>query len=90
MNNRSIVMLALICTFAMAGAGCSSKVDKIRVEFIDSCKQGGATTALCKCAFDHLKAHYGEDGLIAVQDRRTPPADFFDVLSVAAQQCRAR
>jgi len=90
MNMRVLTMIALTCATTMAGSGCSSEVDKIRIEFIDSCKQGGATTAVCKCAFDHLKRHYGEDGLISVQARQTPPADFFEVLSGAAQQCRTR
>lgn len=68
--------------------GCSSKLDKVRESFIDSCKSSGASTAKCECAIDKIQAHYGEEKLVAINEGGQTPSDFFEQLAVAGQQCR--
>lgn len=68
--------------------GCRSKLDKVREGFIDGCKSSGATTSMCKCSIDKLQAHYGDVGLLAIEERGQPPSDFFEQLAQAGQQCK--
>jgi len=72
----------------LALAGCSSELDKVRDQFIDSCSSGGGDEAMCECAIDRLQAHYGEEGLVRIQAEGYPPPDFAGQLFKAAQQCR--
>ncbi|WP_225209974.1 MULTISPECIES: hypothetical protein [Xanthomonas] len=69
-------------------AGCSSKLDKVRDQFIDSCVGSGAPLSTCTCAIDELQERYGEKGLVAIEERGYPPPGFLDQLAEAAQQCR--
>ncbi|MBB3801110.1 ABC-type glycerol-3-phosphate transport system substrate-binding protein [Xanthomonas arboricola] len=80
---------AALAALLMIGA-CSSKADKARSEFIDSCASSGGNESVCECAFDKLQAHYGEEGIVAIQSEGSPPPDFIDQLANAAQQCRKR
>ncbi|KGK59211.1 MULTISPECIES: hypothetical protein [Xanthomonas] len=80
---------AALAVLLMLGA-CSSKVDKARNEFVDSCSSGGGDKSICECAFDKLQSHYGEEGIVAMQSGGYPPPDFVDQLAKAAQQCRKR
>lgn len=68
--------------------GCSSKLDKVRESFIDSCKSSGAPTAKCECAIDKLEEQYGEKKLVAISESGHTPSDFFEQLAIAGQQCR--
>lgn len=90
MTLRMMMMAALVVTMALGMAGCRNKLDRFRVDFIDGCKQGGATTALCTCVFDHMKQRYGEDGLLRMEAQQTPPPDFVETMVSAGQQCRAK
>ena len=67
---------------------CSSKLDKVRDGFIDSCESSGGVSSMCECAIDKLQTHYGEKGLVAIEERGYPPPDFIDRLAIAGQQCR--
>lgn len=69
---------------------CSSELEKVRGQFIDSCMSGGGSKSNCKCAIDKLQEHYGEKGLLAINAQGYPPADFVDQLGIAANQCRNR
>ncbi|WP_080715820.1 hypothetical protein [Xanthomonas arboricola] len=80
---------AALAVLLMLGA-CSSKADKARSEFIGSCASSGGNESVCECAFDKLQAHYGEEGIVAIQSEGSPPPDFIDQLANAAQQCRKR
>ncbi|MEA9557499.1 hypothetical protein VC273_16800 [Xanthomonas nasturtii] len=80
---------AALAALLMLGA-CSSKADKARSEFIGSCASSGGSESVCECAFDKLQAHYGEEGIVAIQSEGSPPPDFIDQLADAAQQCRKR
>jgi uncharacterized protein YgiB involved in biofilm formation len=72
----------------LALAGCSSELDKVRDQFIDSCSSEGGDKAMCTCAIDKLQDHYGEEGLVRIQTEGYPPPDFTDQLFSAAQECR--
>ncbi|WP_448120935.1 hypothetical protein [Xanthomonas arboricola] len=78
-----------LAVLLMLGA-CSSKADKARSEFIGSCASSGGNESVCECAFDKLQAHYGKEGIVAIQSEGSAPPDFIDQLANAAQQCRKR
>lgn len=85
-TQKRIGIIAVACTLLLAA--CNSKLDKVREGFIDSCKSGGGASSMCECAIDKLQAHYGEKGLVAIEERGYPPPDFLDRLAIAGQQCR--
>lgn len=87
MRRKSLQMAVILAAVLMMSA-CSSKLDKVRDQFVDSCASSGAQKAMCECAFDKLQEHYGEKGLIAIESEGYPPPDFSDQLVKAAQQCR--
>jgi len=74
----------------LALSACSSELDKLRGKFVDNCVAGGASKSSCKCAFDKLQQHYGEQGLLAIEKQSVPPPDLSDRLFAAAGQCRNR
>ena len=78
---RSTLLLSVV---ALSGCG-----DKDEREFIQGCKSGGATTALCGCIWDDLKTKYthGELEKMNQQYGYVPPG-FMDNTLSAAQQCR--
>ncbi|MCI1058782.1 hypothetical protein [Stenotrophomonas maltophilia] len=78
----------LIPAITLMLGGCTSELDKVRGQFIDSCMSSGAPKSNCKCAIDKLQDHYGEQGLVAINKQGRPPSDFFDQLANAAEQCR--
>ncbi|GAB3046724.1 hypothetical protein [Stenotrophomonas tumulicola] len=82
------IKAATVIAATLAFAGCSSELDKVRDQFIDSCSSGGGDKAICECAIDKLQAHYGEEGLVRIQTDGYPPPDFIDQLFNAAQECR--
>lgn len=71
MTLRTMMMAALAVTVALGMTGCRNKLDRFRVDFIDGRKQSGGTTTLCTCVFDHMKQHYGEDGLLRIEAQQT-------------------
>ncbi|KER88703.1 hypothetical protein GW16_00680 [Xanthomonas arboricola pv. celebensis] len=71
-------------------ASSINRADQARSEFIGSCASSGGDESVCECAFDKLQAHYGEDGIVAIQSEGSPPPDFIDQLANAAQQSRKR
>lgn len=76
---------------ALLLCACSSDLDKVRGQFVDSCMDGGGIKkSECTCAFDRLQDHYGEDGLVAIDRDGYPPPDFVDQLLKASAQCRGR
>lgn len=79
--------IVVACALMLLTA-CSSKLDKVRDGFIDSCESSGGVPSMCECAIDKLQAHYGEKGLVAIEERGYPPPDFIDRLAIAGQQCR--
>ena len=81
-----IGIIAVACALMLTA--CSSKLDKVREGFIDSCESSGGVPSMCECAIDKLQAHYGETGLVAIEERGQPPPDFIDRLVLAGQQCR--
>lgn len=74
----------------LALSACSSELDKLRGKFVDNCVAGGAPKSSCKCAFDKLQQHYGEQGLLVIEKQSVPPPDLSDRLFAAAGQCRSR
>lgn len=82
-----IGIIAGACALMLLTA-CSSKLDKVREGFIDSCENSGGASSMCECAIDKLQAHYGEKGLVAIEEGGYPPPDFIDRLAIAGQQCR--
>lgn len=78
----------LIPAITLMLGGCTSELDTVRGQFIDSCMSGGAPKSNCKCAVDKLQDHYGEQGLVAINKQGRPPSDFIDQLANAAEQCR--
>lgn len=87
---RSTLRTALTLAVVLLLSACGSELDKARDQFIDSCADTGADEPRCECAFDHLKAHYGEKGIVAMQSGESPPPDFASQLVKAAQQCSTR
>ena len=72
-------------------SACGSDLDRVRGQFIDSCMSGGGIKkSECKCAIDKLQDHYGEEGLVAIDQGGYPPPDFVDQLVAASNQCRGR
>ncbi|PZU30266.1 MAG: hypothetical protein DI584_00020 [Stenotrophomonas sp.] len=84
---KKMLIVALI---ALGLCACSSELDKVRGQFIDSCMSSGGSKSNCKCAIDKLQDHYGEHGLLLIDEQGYPPADFVDQLGIAANQCRSR
>lgn len=83
-----LVRTLLLSILVVSLGGCKSDLDKVRGEFIDSCMSSGAPKAQCSCAIDKLQAHYGEKGLVAIDERGYPPMGFAEQVQVAASQCR--
>ncbi|WP_313642713.1 hypothetical protein [Stenotrophomonas sp.] len=72
-------------------SACGSDLDRVRGQFIDSCMSGGGIKkSECKCAIDKLQDHYGEEGLVAIDQGGYPPPDFVDQLVAASNLCRGR
>lgn len=86
---RKPVLLPMLMV-VLALSACSSEFDKLRDKFVDNCVAGGAPKSSCKCAFDKLQEHYGEQGLLAIEKQTIPPSDLSDRLFAAAGQCRNR
>ena len=86
MSRLSVSLLIPAVTLILGG--CTSELDKVRGQFIDSCMSSGAPKSNCKCAIDKLQDHYGEQGLMAINRQGRPPSDFLDQLANAAEQCR--
>ena len=70
----------LLSVVALSGCG-----DKDEREFIQGCKSGGGTTALCGCIWDNLKTKYSHGELQRMNQQYGYVPD--NTLS-AAQQCR--
>ena len=87
MGSRIQKMLT-VALITLGLCACSSELDKVRGQFIDSCMSGGGSKSNCKCAIDKLQDHYGEQGLVAINRQGHPPSDFAEQLFVAAGQCR--
>lgn len=87
LRKRALLPMVIV---VLALSACSSELDKLRSQFVDNCVAGGAPKSSCKCAFDKLQEHYGEQGLLAIEKQSTPPPDLSDRLFVAAGQCRNR
>lgn len=83
-----LVRTLLLSLLVVSLGGCKSDLDKVRGEFIDSCMSSGASKAQCSCTTDKLQAHYGEKGLVAIDERGYPPMGFAEQVQVAAGQCR--
>lgn len=89
MSLRKPVLLPMLMV-VLALSACSSEFDKLRDKFVDNCVAGGAPKSSCKCTFDKLQEHYGEQGLLAIEKQSIPPPDLSDRLFAAAGQCRSR
>ena len=89
MESRAQKMLT-VALITLALCACTSELDKVRGQFIDSCMSGGGSKSNCKCAIDKLQDHYGEEGLVAIDQGGYPPPDFVDQLVAASNQCRGR
>lgn len=87
MGSRIQKML-VVALIPLALCACTSELDKVRGQFIDSCMSSGAPESNCKCVIDKLQDHYGEQGLVAIDKQGRPPSDFIDQLAKAAEQCR--
>lgn len=86
----AIKPIGIVIVALLLGA-CSSDLDKVRGQFIDSCMDGGGIKkSECKCAIDRLQEHYGEEGLVAIDQGGYPPPDFVDQLLSASAQCQGR
>ncbi len=83
-----LVRTLLLSILVVSLGGCKSDLDKVRGEFIDSCMSSGAPKAQCSCTMDKLQEHYGEEGLVAIDERGYPPMGFAEQVKVAAGQCR--
>lgn len=83
-----LIRISLLAMLLVSLGGCKSQLDKVRGEFIDSCMSSGASRAQCSCAIDKLQEHYGEKGLVAIDERGYPPMGFAEQVQVAAGQCR--
>lgn len=82
---RSFFLLSTLLSAAVL-SGCGDKNER---EFIQGCKSGGGTTAICGCIWDDLKTKYthGELEKMNQQYGYVPPR-FMDNMLNAAQQCR--
>ncbi|WP_371973026.1 hypothetical protein ACB496_15585 [Lelliottia nimipressuralis] len=79
----------LLFTLLLSAATLSGCGDKNEREFIQGCKSGGGTTAVCGCIWDNLKTKYTHGELEKMnQQYGYVPLRFMDNLLSAAQQCR--
>lgn len=79
----------LLFTLLLSAAALNGCGDKNEREFIQGCKSGGGTTAVCRCIWDDLKTKYphGELEKMNQQYGYVPPR-FMDNMLSAAQQCK--
>lgn len=83
------ILVTSLLSFSLLG--CSDEHSRSRGEFLSGCIQGGATKALCSCAYDQLVNIYTADGLSKITKARTSsdiPADYFDNAYKAGITCR--
>lgn len=83
-----LIRILVLAMLLVSLSGCKSDLDKVRDEFIDSCMRSGAPKAQCSCTMDKLQEHYGEKGLVAIDERGYPPMGFAEQVQIAAGQCR--
>lgn len=80
------LLLFILLLSAVTLNGCGDKNER---EFIQGCKSGGGTIAVCGCIWDDLKTKYTHGELEKMnQSYGYVPPRFMDNMLSAAQQCR--
>ena len=80
-------LIASSIALVVSVTGCTSEVEQTRDAFVSGCKAGGPSASVCRCVYDALKDHYGEDQMILVNQGAALPGLGEQTL-LAADRCR--
>lgn len=80
----------LATTVALLLGACGDENSKLRGEFVSGCVQGGSRKSACECLFAKLEEHYSPKELRALNQTRTPPQEFKQVVANGVMSCRTQ
>lgn len=79
--------IVLACVL-MLSACARSEFSKFESDFFDGCERSGATEYVCKCTFEKLVNHYGEDKIGHFNETQNAPPEFLEFTYKAGIECR--
>lgn len=80
--------MVLAAIGALFLGACGDENSKLRGEFVSGCVQGGSRKSACECLFGKLEEHYSPKELRALNQTRTPPQEFKQVVAQGVMACR--
>ena len=78
----------LVAAASLLLAACGDENAKLRGEFLSGCVRGGSPKSACECLFGKLEEHYSPKELRALNQTRTPPPEFKQILGQGILACR--
>lgn len=69
-------------------AACTDDNARLRGEFVAGCVQGGSPKAACECLFRKIAERYSPQEFFALNQTRTPPESFKQIIGQSVLACR--
>lgn len=85
-KNSFWLILITSCLISLVSCG-DSKINEIRGEFIEGCRNGGASRDVCSCTFEKIKDNYTKEQILDVKVGKLPPR-FAEFVIDSSIQCQ--
>ncbi|CAI1132240.1 Uncharacterised protein [Serratia quinivorans] len=80
-----VFCLAMLCSLLPA---CGDALNRLKGDFLKGCLQSGAPDPICRCTWDGIETHYGEETLLRIEQTQQWPEGFMQKSARLMAQCQ--
>lgn len=77
--------LAVLCCLLPA---CGDALNRLKGGFLNGCLQSGVPDSICRCTWDGLETHYGEETLLRIERTQQWPKGVMQKSARTILQCQ--